>query len=147
LILRACPLFRDKVTKFLIESVRWSFNEVLRIFWQGDREKVAKTIRELLQFDVPCVGKFEDTLLVQRTDLVAEEEIIVLLHYAGEDGFSRCELGQYAQFSPASVTKVIQKLLSPQFRQIIQLSNDNYRLTDLGAKRLREELADKLLLQ
>ncbi|MFQ3615888.1 MAG: hypothetical protein SNJ50_04220 [Cyanobacteriota bacterium] len=134
-------------SKFVIESIRWCINEVLRIFWQGDRDKVAKTIRELLQFDVPCIGKFEDNLIVQRTDLVAEEEILVLLHYAGEIGFSRHEIGRYAQYSPSSVTKALQKLSSPQFRQIILLSNDRYRLTDLGSKRLREELADKLLLQ
>lgn len=134
-------------SKFVTESVRWCMNEILRVFWQGDREKAAKTIRELLQFDVPCIGQFEDNLLVQRTDLTAEEEILVLLHYAGEVGFSRYEIGCYAQYSPASVTKALQKLSSPQFRQIIVLSNDRYRLTDLGSKRLREDLADKLLLQ
>jgi hypothetical protein len=134
-------------SKFVIESVRWCMNEVLRIFWQGDRDKVAKTIRELLQFDVPCIGKFEDILLVQRTDLTAEEEVIVLLHYAGEVGLSRYEIGRYAQYSASSVTKAIQKLSSPQFRQIILLPNELYRLTDLGCKRLREKLADKLLLQ
>lgn len=131
-------------SKFVIESIRWCINEVLRIFWQGDREKVAKTIRELLQFEVPCIGRFEEVLLVQRTDLTAEEEVLVLLHYAGEVGFSRYELGSYAQYSASSVTKALQKLASPQFRQIILLSNDQYRLTDLGSKRLREELADKL---
>ena len=133
-------------SKLVIESVRWCMNEVLRIFWQGDREKVAKIIRELIQFDVPCIGRFEDILLVQRTDLSAEEEIIVLLHYAGEIGFSRYELGRYAQCSASSVTRSLQKLSSPQFRQIVLLSNDLYRLTDIGSKRLREELADKLLL-
>lgn len=134
-------------SKFVTESIRWCMNEVLRIFWQGDREKVAKTIRELLQFDVPCIGKFEEIVLVQRTDLTAEEEVLVLLHYAGEIGFSRYKLGCYAQCSASSVTKALQKLSSPQFRQIILLSNAQYRLTDLGSKRLREELADKLLLQ
>lgn len=100
-------------SKLVIESIRWCINEVLRIFWQGDRDKVAKTIRELLQFDVPCIGKFEDNLVVQRTDLIAEEEILVLLHYAGELGFSRHEIGRYAQFSPSSITKALQKLSSP----------------------------------
>lgn len=134
-------------SKFVTESIRWCMNEVLRIFWQGDKEKVAKIIRELLQFDVPSIGQFEDILLVQRTDLTSEEEILVLLHYAGEIGFSRYKLGCYAQCSAPSVTKALQKLSSPQFRQIILLSNAQYRLTDLGSKRLREELADKLLLQ
>src|SRR4030095_10229147 len=46
--------------RMMIENVRWAMNETLRIFWQGDREAVARAIRELLQFDVPCVGVFED---------------------------------------------------------------------------------------
>jgi hypothetical protein len=46
--------------RLMIENVRWAMNETLRVFWTGDRETVAKAIRELLQFDVPCVGVFED---------------------------------------------------------------------------------------
>lgn len=137
--------------KFVIESVRWCMNEVLRLFWKKetdiDKEDAAKAIRELLQFDVPAIGKFDEIILVQRTDLTPEEEIIVLLHYAGEQGFTRKELGQYAQCSPASVTRSIEKLESPQVRQIIKLPNDKWRLTDLGSKRVREELSSKLLLE
>jgi hypothetical protein len=134
-------------SKLLIECVRWCMNETLRIFWQGDREKVAKAIRELLQFDVPCIGKFEDVILVQRTDLAPEEEILVLLHYAGERGFSRKELGQHSLLAPPQVTRAIQKLVSADCRQIVLQSSGAYQLTDLGSKRIREELADKLLLQ
>ena len=133
--------------KMLIECVRWSMNEVLRIFWTGDREEAAKVIRELLQFDVPCIGKFSDVVMVQRTDLNPEEEILLLLHYAGEEGFNRKQLGEYAQLSPPSVTKAIQKLESPQYRQIVPLNNRNYCLTDLGSRRIRVELSEKLLLQ
>ena len=68
-------------------------NELLRLFWNSDREKVAKAIRELLQFDVPCIGVFEDIILVQRTDLTAEEEVLILLHFAGDQGFSRADIG------------------------------------------------------
>ena len=134
-------------SKFLIESVRWCMNETLRYFWQGDREKVAKSIRELLQFDVPCIGSFEDALLVQRTDLNAEEETLILLHYAGEVGFSRTEIGRHSKCSPSSTTRSLQKLEGTDCRQIILLKSGAYRLTDLGSKRIREQLADKLLLQ
>lgn len=82
-------------SKFVIEAVRWCMNDTLRIFWTGDREKAAKAIRELLQFDVPCIGKFEEVLIVQRTDLTSEEEILVLLHYSGEVGMSRKDLGVF----------------------------------------------------
>lgn len=133
--------------KFIIECVRWVMNETLRIFWQGDRKAVAKAIRELLQFDVPCIGVFEKILLVQRTDLSPEEEILVLLHYAGEQGFSRTEIGRIVKYSAPAITKALQKLISPSIRQSILLGNGQYRLTDLGSKRIREQLSTKLLLE
>jgi hypothetical protein len=125
--------------KLVIECVRWAMNETLRMFWSGsDRESVAKAIRELLQFDVPCVGRFEDVVMVQRTDLTADEEVLVLLHFGGEAGLSRTE-------GPA-VTRSLQKLAAANCRQIVELSDKRYRLTDLGSKRIREQLAAKLLL-
>ena len=133
-------------SKLVIESVRWLMNDLLRLFWRGDREAVAKAIRELLQFDVPCIGKFEDVILVQRTDLKPEEEVLVLLHYAGEEGFSRNAIGKAAQISPPSVTRALQSLELPSMRQVVKLPSGNYRLTDLGSKRIRDQLADKLLI-
>ncbi len=133
--------------KFLIESVRWCFNEFLRVFWNGDREEVAKTIRELLQFDVPCVGVYGEIILIQRTDLKPEEELLLLLHYGGEVGYNRSQIGKNTMLSAPSVTTNLQKLVSAKYRQIIQMSNGNFVLTDLGHRRIRTELADKLLLQ
>jgi len=131
--------------RFVIECVRWVMNEALRLFWNGDREVVAKAIRELLQFDVPSIGKFGDVLIVQRTDLLSDEEILVLLHYAGESGFSRSALGRHARIAPASVTRAVQKLSSRDVRQIV-LVDGVYRLTDLGSKRIRDELSHKLVI-
>ncbi len=134
-------------SRFMIESVRWCMNEILRLFWQNDREEVAKVIRELLQFDVPCVGEFEDKLLVQRTDLTAYEEILILLHYAGDSGFSRTSLVEHSMISSQKLTVVLSELEGSSLRQIVQLNNGNYRLTDLGSKRIREELSEKLLIE
>jgi hypothetical protein len=134
-------------SRAILENVRWAFAETLRIFWKGvDRDQVAKAIRELLQFDVPCIGKFEDVIMVQRTDLTAEEEVLVLLHYAGEQGFSRTELGKYAMVSASSVTLALAKLADASHRDVMLMANKKYRLTDLGSKRIRDELPDKLLL-
>jgi hypothetical protein len=132
--------------KFVVESIRWVMNELLRLFWNKDRELVAKAIRELLQFDVPAVGVFEDRILVQRTDLSIEEEILVLLHYAGEQGFSRNEIGKHVSKAPSAVTKALQKLVSATCREIIQLTSGQFRLTDLGSRKIRVDLSDKLLL-
>lgn len=134
-------------SKYTVEAVRWVMNELLRIFWNGNREDVAKTIRELLQFDVPCVGLYGSQIMVQRVDLTSEEEILILLHFAGESGFSRLEIGRHCMHSAPQVTRTIQKLVSNQLREAIQLDNGNYRLTDLGQRRIRLQLADKLLIQ
>lgn len=132
--------------RFMIEAVRWCFCEFLRLFWKGDREAVAKAIRELLQFDVPCIGKFEGLLLVQRTDVNAEEELLLLLHYAGESGFTRNELGRHCSLiTPSTISKAIQRLVDS--RQVVLLPTVRYRLTDLGSQRVRESLAPKLVEQ
>jgi len=93
------------------------------------------------------VGKFESVLLVQRTDLHPEEEILVLLHYAGEQGFTRRELGQYAMSSAPAITKAIDALTSSKRREAVQVNDGRYVIADLGQKRLRENLAGKLLLE
>jgi hypothetical protein len=133
--------------RYMMEAVRWAMVETLRIFWTGDREAAAKAIQELLRFDVPCVGKFEDVLLVQRTDLHPEEEILVLLHYAGQRGFTRRGLGKDAKCSPTAVTRAIDALVSPERREVVQVADGRFILGDLGQKRLREQLAGKLLLE
>jgi hypothetical protein len=133
--------------RFMIECVRWAMNETLRVFWTGDREEVAKAIRELLQFDVPCVGVFEDIVIVQRTDLSPDEEVLVLLHYAGEKGLNRSEIGRHAQIAAPRVTEALGRLTGPKCREAVQLGSGRYRLTDLGSRRIRLHIADKLLLQ
>lgn len=134
-------------SRYMVEAVRWAMVECVRMFWTGDREAAASAIRELLQFDVPAVGRFEDVVIVQRTDLKAEEEILVLLHFAGEKGFDRRQLGRYARSSPSSVTRSLDALTDAGSRQVVQVGDGRFVLSDLGHKRLREELAAKLLLE
>jgi hypothetical protein len=134
-------------SKLVIENVRWVLAELLRTFWTGDRGTVAAAIRELVQYEVPSIAEFDGRLLVQRTDLCAEDEISLLLHYAGEAGLSRGELGRFVEKTPSAVTRGLQKLTSARAREVIRLSNGNYRLTDLGIRRVLSDLAQKLLLQ
>ncbi len=132
--------------RLILENVRWVMNETLRVFWNSDREKVAALIRELLQFEVPAIGKYGKHILVQRTDLTTEEELILLLHYSGDAGFSRTELGKYCQSAPSSITNCLSKLKSKTHRQIIEITKGQYRLTELGSKRVREDLTDKMII-
>ncbi len=132
-------------SRLIVETVRWCMNESLRIFGLGDREQIARLVQELLRFEVPCIGKYGEIILVQRTDFTAEEEVLVLLHYAGAEGLTRTEVGRHARVSPSAVTRALQTLSNPSCRQVVALPANRYCLGDLGMKRVREELAEKLV--
>lgn len=133
--------------KLIVECVRWCMSETLRLFWRSnDREVVARVIRELLQFEVPCIGVYKGVLLVQRTDLLVEEEVLLLLHYAGEAGMTRKDLGLHVRAPSSSVSDAIKRLCGVQKRQVVSVE-ERYRLTDLGSRRVHVELADKLLTE
>lgn len=90
------------------------------------------------------MGRFGDDRLVQRLDCSAEEEILLLLRDAGEDGLSRELLGQFVRKTPGRVTQAIQKLQLR--REVIRTRDDVYRLTDRGSLRVTTELAEKIHL-
>ena len=84
--------------------------------------------------------------LVLRTDCTTEEEVLLLLHNAGEGGLSRSEVGAAAMKSPPSVTAALTKLASSRLRQIVKRKDKTYVLTPAGAKRIHDELSEKLSL-
>lgn len=106
-------------SKLMIESIRWLFSELLRIFWSGDRKEIEKLIKNIIEFDLPVVGRYEDKLLIQRTDCSTEEEILILLNYSGNDGLSRKELGQYVYKAASTISNSLNTLLSSAKRLII----------------------------
>jgi hypothetical protein len=69
-----------------------------------------------------------------------------MLHYGGEKGFSRTELGKYVMHPAPRITEALKHLSSPQSRQIVQLGSKDYRLTDIGSKYVREKLSEKLFI-
>lgn len=131
-------------SRLVIENSKWILSEILRLFWSGNRQQVAKAIREILEYEIPAVGRYEDQLLVQRRDCTAEEETLLLLYVSGEVGLSRTDLGRFVRKAASKVTEAIQSLEGR--REIVQLRSANYRLTDLGVKRVMKELASKLVL-
>ena len=133
--------------KLVIENSRWVLGELLRIFWKGDRSKVATAIREILRYELPVIAKFEDIVLVQRTDCSGEQEILLLLHYGGEAGLSQQQLTNYIPRDASGISRKLKELGPSGRRQVIKVSGGNFRLTDLGTKEVLTKLASKLTLQ
>lgn len=130
----------------VISLARWIVSEILRIFWSGDTTIVATTIREIVRYEVPAVLTVDNQFLVLHTDCSVEEEVLLLLHNVGEKGMSRTEIGKSIPKSAAAITRAIQLLTSPNFREIILRKDGNYILTPNGSKRIQSELSTKLSL-
>ena len=125
---------------------RWVVSEILRVFWSGNRSEVAKTIRAIVRYPVPSVFESDGRSVVLRTDCTAEEEILLLLHNAGEAGLSRTEIREVTMKSASTVNKALSGLGSPTKRQVVKRNNGQYLLTPNGTKRINEEISEKLLL-
>ena len=130
----------------VMSNVRWIFSEILRVFWSGSTADVARAIREIIRFEVPAVLQFDSQQLVLRTDCTVEEEILILLHNAGEDGLSRSIIGKSIPKSASAITNALRGLASANFREVILRADKTYILTPNGTKRIREELSHKLTL-
>lgn len=128
----------------VISCVRWVMSEMLRLYWSGHESDVARSIREILRFDIPAVLNIDGRSIVLRTDCTAEEEILILLHDAGEDGATRSTIGQSVQKSAPAITKALGALCSANRREVLKKTSGRYALTPLGTKRVRVELAHKL---
>ena len=125
---------------------RWVMSDLLRIFWKGAPSAVARSIREIIRYPVPAVFEVDDRSLVLRTDCSTQEEILLLLHNAGETGLNRTEIGKAAMRPDSTVTNVLKTLCSPTKRQVVKRSDGQYLLTPNGTKRVQDELSEKLSL-
>ncbi len=128
----------------VIGNVRWVMAEILRVFWTGNVADVVRAIKEIVRYQVPAVLALDGRHFVLRTDCTVDEEILILLHNAGEAGLSRTILGKSVPHSAPAVTMAIGRLVSKHQRQVIKRADGQYVLTPLGSKRVHDELGGKL---
>ncbi len=137
----------NELDSTLIMSLsRWTVSEILRVFWTGKKVDIAQVVREIVRFEVPAILVIDKKPLVLRTDCSVEEEILLLLHNAGEKGMTRTVIGQSVPKPAPQVTTALKKLSSPATRQAVKRGDDTYVLTPNGTKRVLEELSEKLSL-
>jgi hypothetical protein len=134
-------------TTLVMSNTKWVLAEFLRVFITSDLDLVECIIRDILEFDLPVIGDYDGLLVVQRTDCSTDEEILILLHYGGQIGFNRTEIGQFVQKSASGITTSLKKLSSGQQRKIIKLQSGNFRLTDNGNHYVINNLANKLRIE
>src|SRR6185437_1840320 len=130
----------------IMSLARWTMSELLRVFWTGPKTGIAQVVREIVRFEVPAILVIDNKPLVLRTDCTVEQEILLLLHNAGERGMTRTLIGQSVPKSAPQVTTALQNLVSPSLREAVKRADGTYILTPNGVKRVLGELGDKLSL-
>lgn len=131
-------------SSLVMALVRWVMCELLRLFWTADRQEVVRAIKEVVRFDVPAILTIDGRPLVVTTECTVEQEVLLLLHNAGEVGLTTSELSGSTPRSNSSVRSAVSVLNSARKREITKKSDRRYILTPNGSRRIREELADKL---
>jgi len=130
-------------SQFVLASSRWIVCEILRIFLVNDPASVASATRSIVRIEVPAIGQYSDRRLVQRTGLTSQEEVLLLLYHVGSEGLKLSELVRDAAVSRPSVSKALSKLESARVRQAVKVG-DKHLITDLGIKRVIEEILPKI---
>lgn len=131
----------------IIGLVRWVMAELLRVFWKGAQPEVARMVREIVRFPLPAVLTYDDMHLVLRTDCTVEEEILILLHNAGEAGLTRTILGRSIPKSAPSVSRALATLKDASHREVVERKDGRVVLTPRGSRRIQQQLAPKLKLE
>jgi hypothetical protein len=130
----------------IMALARWTVSEILRVFWSGAKADIARVVREIVRYDIPAILLIDGRPFVLRTDCSVEEEVLLLLHNAGEAGLTRAAVGAAVPRSASLVTRALQELVKPSMRQAVKKADGNYVLTPNGIKRVLVELGDKLTL-
>lgn len=130
-------------SQMVLASSRWIVSELLRIFLISDPSQVANIVRAMLRLEIPVVADYGGRKMVQRTGLSAQEEVLLLLHHAGASGSRYTELVMDAVVSRTSVARALSALQSTRNREVVKVG-ETYRITDLGLRRVVEDILAKL---
>jgi hypothetical protein len=125
-------------SRLILECVRWTFAELLRIFGTFQREELGEIVRSLARFPQPLIRMYGETALLQSTSFTTEEEILAHLLFK-DGGMILREILSSVPKDPSGIRRAVAKLASAQCRQIVQ-RDQSYLITDLGIKRIEEKI-------
>lgn len=123
-----------------VHGASWVIAEFLRLYHNSAEDVVGRAMRALLHGHIPFVETFGDEVAVT-LQVSCEDELLLLLSKAEPDGFDRRALGRASKYSPAAVTRALQRLNDR--RHIHKMANGQHRITGPGAEHISEVMATK----
>lgn len=125
-------------SRLILEAVRWTFAEILRIFGNFPREDLAEIVRSLARFPQPLMRIYGETALLQSTTFTTEEEVLAHLLFT-DVGLSLRELVAIIPKDASGVRRAVTKLSGAKSRQIVERGS-RLLITDLGIKRVEQKI-------
>lgn len=122
---------------------KWILAEFLRIAWQKDIKVIDETIAYLVQLEHSLIHELDGKPLVLATNIVAWEEVLLLLNHAPTNCLSREKIKEQAPLlSPQSISGAISKLKIS--KEIRFTDNNEVAITPTGSKKVLEEIMPKI---
>lgn len=125
-------------SRLVVESVRWTLAELLRLFIASDPQLLTETVRSLARFPSPVIRIYGERALLQSTTFTIEEEVLAHLMFSA-GGLTVRRIVTMIPKDPSTVRKSIKKLCDTKLRQAIAVG-DKYQITDLGIDRIEAKI-------
>ncbi len=125
-------------SRLVVESVRWTLAELLRLFIASDPRLLTETVQSLARFPSPLIRIYGERALLQSTTFTIEEEVLAHLLFAST-GLTAKQITAMIPKDPSSVRKAVKKLCGTKLRQAIAV-DDSYQITDLGIDRIEAKV-------
>lgn len=130
-------------SKMLMETVRWTLSELVRIFWTGDPATAARAVKSIVRHRVPAVFRDGNVPIVQHPDLGTEDEILLLLRDRETDGMTSGQLKKSILRHHSTVERALRSL---KIQRLVTANGSNsWILTDRGRVQVDNEIQDALL--
>ncbi len=118
---------------------KWMLAEFLRLAWTADKQVIADTIAQIVQFQHTLIHELDGKPFVLASGISAADEILLLLNHAVGNRLSRAAIRERAPLQKApTLNAAITKLIAD--RQIRQADNGDVALTPLGQQRVMKEV-------
>lgn len=125
--------------RYVVESCRWIFGELLRLHWnERETRRLGVIVQDLVRYEVPLIWEYDGRPLVLRVGLTAADEILLILRWYGTLGASRADISTAVKRPAQTISNTLTKLTSAKDRRAVRTDAGRYVLTQLGLAHLHD---------
>jgi len=123
----------------VLHAGKWMLADLLRLAWNRDLKVIGEVISQLVQLDHSLIHELDGRPKVLVKDISAPDEVLILLHHAGNNRLSRGQIREYAEDQrPATLTVAISRLIKE--KAVRATADSEIAITPVGQMRVIKEI-------